>query len=103
MSDELNNQEFEVPVENTRKKNNYFLHIGLFILTVITTICAGVQWTTGIMEGPYDFTMWKSVFLYSFSIIFIIACHEFGHYFVARIHMVFSAFLFFIPSPPIPM
>ena len=103
MSDETNDQEFEAPIDYTRKKDNYFLHIGLFILTVITTIFAGVQWTTGISEGPYEFVLLKSGLLYSASIIFIIACHEFGHYFAARLHKVDATLPFFIPFPPIPM
>jgi membrane-associated protease RseP (regulator of RpoE activity) len=103
MSDQIDNQEYETPVEYKRKKDNYYLHIGLFILTVITTIFAGVQWTTGIMEGPYEFTMLKSGLLYSAAIIFIIACHEFGHYFAARYHKVDATLPFFIPFPPIPM
>jgi len=103
MSDQIENQEYEAPVEYTRKKDNYILHIGLFILTVITTIFAGVQWTTGISEGPYEFTMLKSGLLYSAAIIFIIASHEFGHYFAARIHKDDATLPFFIPFPPIPM
>ena len=36
-----------------KKKDNYLLHIGLFIITFITTTIAGMEWTTGTM-GPYE-------------------------------------------------
>jgi membrane-associated protease RseP (regulator of RpoE activity) len=84
-----------------KEKKNYLLHIGLFIITFITTTIAGVQWTTG-MAGPYDFNHLLLGLPYSISILFILTCHEFGHYFAAVYHKVKATFPYYIPFPPIP-
>ncbi len=86
----------------TRKdKKNYLLHIGLFLITFVTTTIAGVQWTTG-MAGPYDVEHLLAGLPYSISILFILTCHEFGHYFAAVYHKVKATFPYYIPFPPIP-
>jgi membrane-associated protease RseP (regulator of RpoE activity) len=85
-----------------RKKNNYLLHIGLFTVTVITTIIAGAFWTTG-RSGPYEISFLANGLIYSAAIIFVISCHEFGHYFAARYHSVDATLPFYIPFPPIPI
>jgi len=84
-----------------KEKKNYLLHIGLFIITFITTTIAGVQWTTG-MAGPYDSNHLLLGLPYSLSILFILTCHEFGHYFAAVYHKVKATFPYYIPFPPIP-
>ena len=71
MAELLDDQVYQPQIIYKKKKDNYFLHIGLLIATIITTIFAGVQWTTGIMAGPYEFSMLKSGLLYSAAIIFI--------------------------------
>jgi hypothetical protein len=42
---------FDIPKQETsavqKKKDNYLLHIGLFIITFITTTIAGMEWSTG--------------------------------------------------------
>ncbi|MDE3059049.1 MAG: site-2 protease family protein [Bacteroidota bacterium] len=38
---------------------------------------------------------------YSISILFILSCHEFGHYFAARYHKVEATLPFFMPFPAI--
>ena len=103
MSELFDDQEYQPPIVYEKKKDNYFLHIGLLVATIITTIFAGAQWTTGIMAGPYEFLMLKSGLLYSAAIIFIISCHEFGHYFAAKYHKVDATLPFYIPFPPIPI
>jgi membrane-associated protease RseP (regulator of RpoE activity) len=40
---------------------------------------------------------------YSASILFILACHEFGHYFASRYHNVDATLPYFLPFPPIPV
>jgi membrane-associated protease RseP (regulator of RpoE activity) len=98
----LDNKDLKPLYTSNIKKDNYILHIGLFIATIITTIFAGAQWTTGIMTGPYEFSMLQSGLIYSAAIIFIISCHEFGHYFAARFHKIGVTLPFYIPFPPIP-
>ncbi len=82
-------------------KQNYLLHIGLFIITFFTTTIAGAQWTTG-LPGPYELEFLLKGLPYSFSIIFIITCHEFGHFFAAVYHKVKATLPYYIPFPPIP-
>jgi len=84
-----------------RKKNNNWLHAGLFVFTFITTTYAGLEWVTGSM-GPYEANAILRALPYSISILFILASHEFGHYFAARWHKVDATLPFFIPFPPIP-
>lgn len=85
-----------------KKKDNYLLHIGLFIATFITTTIAGAFWTTG-RSGPYEFQFLANGLMYSVAILFIISCHEFGHYFAARYHKIDATLPFYIPFPPIPI
>lgn len=100
--------EFEQPEEiqpNQKRyrkdKKKYLLHISLFLITFFTTTIAGVQWTTG-TAGPYDFEHLLLGLPYSLSILFIITCHEFGHYFAAMYHRVKATLPYYIPFPPIP-
>jgi membrane-associated protease RseP (regulator of RpoE activity) len=84
-----------------KKKNNYLLHIGLFIVTFITTTIAGVQWTTGDF-GPYDIDTLLKGLPYSIAILLVITFHEFGHYLAARYHKVITTLPYYIPFPPNP-
>ena len=52
--------------------------------------------------GPYEFYALAAGIPYAVSILFILACHEFGHYFAARYHKVDATLPYFIPFPPIP-
>ncbi|MHB8578758.1 MAG: hypothetical protein ACYDA4_02730 [Ignavibacteriaceae bacterium] len=72
-----------------RDKNNYLLHIALFLITFITTTLAGAQWISG-QPGPYQMSFILKGLPYSISIMFIISFHEFGHYFAAMYHKVKS-------------
>lgn len=82
-------------------EHNYILHIVLFIVTFITTLFAGIQWTTGNV-GPYDLKDVASGLPYSISLLFILGSHEFGHYFASVFHKVKATLPFFIPLPFIP-
>lgn len=87
--------------ERQKKIKSYLIHIGLFIITFITTTLAGVEWTTG-QFPPYEFSMLAKGLPYSISILLIITFHEFGHYFAARFHKIRATLPFYIPFPPIP-
>ena len=91
----------EIPKPKRKKKNRYLLHIGLFLITFITTTFAGVLWTTN-SAGPYELNMLLTGLPYSISIMMIISFHEFGHYFAAKYHRVDATLPFYIPLPPIP-
>ncbi len=87
--------------EKRKRINNYLLHVGLFIVTFITTTLAGVEWTTGKLP-PYEFSELAKGLPYAISILLIITFHEFGHYFAAKYHKVRATLPFYIPFPPIP-
>jgi membrane-associated protease RseP (regulator of RpoE activity) len=93
--------EYENQQLKRRKKNSYILHIGLFLTTFVTTTIAGAEWTTG-TPGPFELSFLTIGLPYSFSILFIITCHEFGHYFAAKYHKVDATLPFYIPFPTIP-
>jgi len=88
-------------VEVKKDKKNYILHISLFIATFFTTTIAGAEWTTG-TAGPYELKFLIVGLPYSLSILLIITCHEFGHYFAAMYHKVKATLPYYIPFPPVP-
>ena len=75
--------------------------MGLFILTFITTTIAGAQWLQG-TENSFQLSYLLKGLPYSISILFIITCHEFGHYFAARCYKVDATLPYYIPFPSIP-
>ncbi|MCB0747645.1 MAG: site-2 protease family protein [Ignavibacteriae bacterium] len=52
--------------------------------------------------GPYDFETLAIGLPYSLSALFILATHEFGHYFAAKLNKVKATLPYFIPLPPFP-
>ena len=87
--------------EVKQKKERPLLHLGLFIVTFITTTISGVQWISA-TGGPYELSELLIGLPYSISILLIISFHEFGHYFAAMYHKVKATLPFYIPFPPIP-
>ena len=94
-------------VNNVKAKNlnitvvlRWLLHIGLFLLTFFTTTIAGVLWLN---KDPFELNNFSLGIPYSASILFILACHEFGHYFASRYHNVDATLPYFLPFPPIPI
>lgn len=85
----------------TQEKNSVWLHLGLFLITFITTTIAGAEWTSGTM-GPYELSHLLIGLPYSIAIMFMISAHEFGHYFAARYHKVRATLPYYIPFPNIP-
>jgi membrane-associated protease RseP (regulator of RpoE activity) len=73
-------------------------HLVLFFLTIISTLIAG-----SIMQGgnplsnPVDI-IWGIPF--SMTLILILGCHEFGHYYYAVKHKVDATLPYFLPAPP---
>jgi membrane-associated protease RseP (regulator of RpoE activity) len=75
------------------------IHLSLFIATFFTTTVAGVLWLN---RDPFDLANFHLGIPYSLSILFILASHEFGHYFASRYHHVDATLPYFLPFPPIP-
>jgi membrane-associated protease RseP (regulator of RpoE activity) len=88
---------FSISPEDNNK-SNIAIHIGLFVITFITSTIAGVNWIIA-SEGPFEILVGLP---YSISILLIITFHEFGHYFAAVYHKVKATLPFYIPFPPIP-
>ena len=82
------------------KKHSPIIHIILFFISLATTIIAGMEWISP-TPGPYSISELVQAVPYSFSILFIITVHEFGHYFAARYHHVKTTLPYYIPFPPI--
>jgi membrane-associated protease RseP (regulator of RpoE activity) len=99
------NQDLTVNNLKMIKKNvsivlRWFLHLGLFLLTFFTTTIAGVLWLN---RDPFELSNFHLGIPYSASILFILACHEFGHYFASRYHQVDATLPYFLPFPPVPV
>jgi len=84
-------------------KPNYWLHTILLLATFFTTTLAGLFWLNIWRIGnPIDFLMLFMGFPFSVSLLTILGCHEFGHYFAAIYHRIKTSLPYFIPAPPIP-
>ncbi len=75
------------------------MSIFLFAATILTTAVAGVQW---VGKDPFELRNLPFGFEYGVAILFVLASHEFGHFFAARHHKVKTSFPYFIPFPPLP-
>ncbi|MFH2006638.1 MAG: site-2 protease family protein [bacterium] len=106
--------------------HNYLLHLGLFVATCITTTHAGLLfvstgqpsiWMGFIDLGPevplpllFDLTTgfdpgglalyepWRGLY-FSVPLMFILLCHEMGHFIAAQRHEVNVSLPYFIPLP----
>ena len=81
------------------------IHIGLFLITLVTTTMAGAEWMFGRswwFEPSLTFKEFKQGFYFSIPFLAILTAHEFGHYLTARFYGVKVTLPFFIPFPPIP-
>ena len=85
------------------------VHIGLFLLTVLTTTLAGVVLTRGTIGllplGFQDFPAapqageWARGLAFALPFLGVLTVHEFGHYFVARANRVRTSLPYYIPFP----
>lgn len=83
------------------------LHIFLFVLTLLTTTLAGVEWIFGrplffsfFDARAYPFFTWAQVrqgLLFSVPFLTVLTCHEFGHYFTARYYRIRVTLPYYIP------
>jgi len=78
------------------KLKTILLHLSLFLVTFFTTTVAGVTWLN---RDPFELANFLVGLQYSMAILFILTCHEFGHYFAARYHGVNATLPFYIPTP----
>ena len=86
-------------------RQNYLLHIALFLLTVLTTLWAGAFWGGhSVHLGPLPgmFTALAAGIPYAASLLLFLGVHEFGHFFASMHHRVRATLPYFIPVPPLP-
>lgn len=74
-----------------------FVNILLFLLTLLTTLVAGAL-QQGINPFEVPGSLWRGI-PFSFTLLLILAAHEFGHYIMARKHRIDVTFPYFIPAP----
>lgn len=73
------------------------IHTVLFLVTLLTTLVAGtLQQGINPLESPLS--LWRGI-PFSFTLIIILASHEFGHYFMAKRYEVDVTLPYFIPAP----
>jgi len=89
---------YNTDIKPGKSKQHYLLHLGLFVITFITTTFSGIEWING-GKAYYAIRDLAVGIPYSVSILFILSCHEFGHYFAARFHKVDATLPYFIPFP----
>ncbi len=74
-----------------------FINILLFLLTLLTTLIAGtLQQGINPIEAPWS--LWRGL-PFSFTLLMILAAHEFGHYIMAKKHRIDVTLPYFIPAP----
>ncbi len=90
-------------MELTFKK--ILLHLGLFLVTLVTTTLAGAEWVHGksIFMPEYSWQDFLSGLSYSVPFLLILTAHEFGHYFTAIHYKVTTTLPYYIPLPPFPL
>ncbi len=83
--------------------------MGLFLLTFATTTFSGALAYAGFEQSVgilHRLPLLSIAFLapglwYSVPVLLILGAHEFGHYFLCRVHDVDATLPYFIPAPPI--
>ena len=90
-----------------------FVHIALFLATAVTTTIMG---TLLAVDVPADdasggvFALLQAIaanpsyiasgIVFSFTLLVILAAHEFGHYFACRYYEIDASLPYFLPAPP---
>lgn len=73
------------------------VNLMLFIITLLSTLVAGTL-QQGINPLDHPWHLWKGI-PFSFTLLLILGCHEFGHYFMSKKHHVDVTLPYFIPAP----
>lgn len=76
-----------------------FLHVSLFVLTILSTLLVGaVQTGADLIKEPLK--IYKGI-PFSLTLMIILLSHELSHYFSSRRHGVEATLPYFIPAPTI--
>ncbi len=96
MKEEIGATSWTLPHARGRHRKPW-LHITLFLLTLITTTIAGaLQNGANPFSDPYQIT---SGLPFAITLMTILLVHEMGHYLMARHHGVQATLPYFIPAP----
>ena len=96
------------PPEPPRYRPRWWLHVLLFVLTLAsTTFIGGLYWgrypeealELGFLELVTSSLFIREGLLFSAPLVFILLCHEMGHYLAARRHGLLATPPYFIPFP----
>lgn len=99
-----------------KKLKTYIIHIGLFLITFVTTTIAGTEHSVSPFvaldfekgfQWNYAWTDLQRGLWFSIPFLLVLTVHEFGHYFLAKYHQVKTSLPYYIPlwiptSFPIP-
>jgi membrane-associated protease RseP (regulator of RpoE activity) len=93
-----------VPLANLVARTRPGLSLGLFLLTVLSTLIAGGLWAGSLPFVTFD-PLRNPVHLldgvpFAATLLGILGTHEFGHYFTARSYGASVSLPYFIPAPP---
>jgi membrane-associated protease RseP (regulator of RpoE activity) len=82
--------------------DRYWLHAGLFLLTLGCATYAGAElvgrWLLYTRDGGWTIALFDGA-QYALALLGFLTVHEFGHYFAARVHQVAVSLPYYIPSP----
>lgn len=73
----------------------YALHIGLFLLTLLTTLVSGAELTTGRPVAAWGDLLHGGA--YAFAFLCFLTFHEFGHYLTALHYRVKASLPYYLP------
>jgi len=90
-------------------RDRVWVHVLLFVLTVVTTTMVGALHYFGfnlgfnsdavVLPNFSDPALYPSGLWYSATILAILGCHEMGHYLACRYYRVNASLPFFLPAP----
>ena len=87
-----------------RTRPRYWLHLILFLATLVTTTTIWGFWSAQPVTSMSDLFSWRLLspgLIFSISLLTFLTVHEFGHYFAARYHRIDATLPFYIPLPMI--
>jgi membrane-associated protease RseP (regulator of RpoE activity) len=83
-------------------RQRVWIHVVLFVATVVTTLLAGAQLAAQKPEEMLTMEGLLRGLAYAGPLLLILLTHEMAHYLAARRHGVEVSLPYFIPAPPVP-
>ncbi len=86
------------PTPPVRQRPNYHTHVMLFLMTIVTTVVAGMLWEG--LNPIEEIDQFYRGFPYAITLLGILLFHEMGHYLTARYYGMDVSLPYFLPAPP---